>query len=71
MEYDRLNPVQWHQAQGYARQYCARVFRDGGTPLDAIRAFGLVGSCEDETDWSKAVSLIADSLCQQSPRRAA
>lgn len=27
-----INPVQWHQAVGYARQACARFFRDGSTP---------------------------------------
>ena len=50
-----VNPIQWYQAVGYARQSCARVFRDGGTPLDAICAFGI---CENErasNDWGKAV----------------
>ena len=27
-----LNSVQWEQALGYARQACARIFRDGGSP---------------------------------------
>ena len=71
MDIAYLNPVQWHQAQGYARQYCAQVFRDGGTPSDAVKAFGLAFECDQVEDWSKAVSLIADVLCQQSSRRAA
>ena len=29
-----INPVQWQQSIGYARQACARLFRDGGTPAD-------------------------------------
>ena len=36
-----INPVQWQQSVGYARQACARIFRDGGNPADAVRAFGL------------------------------
>lgn len=32
-----VNPLQWHQAIGIARQTCARVFRDGGTPADALK----------------------------------
>ncbi len=38
---DHINPIQWHQANSIARQSCARFFRDGGTPADAMRAFGL------------------------------
>ncbi len=36
-----VNPLQWHQAVGVARQSCARFFRDGGTPADALGAFGV------------------------------
>ena len=36
-----VNSVQWEQAIGYARQACARIFRDGGTPATALGAFGL------------------------------
>ena len=32
-----INSVQWQQAIGYARQVCARMFRDGGTPAEAWR----------------------------------
>ena len=35
-----INPVQWQQSVGYARQACARIFRDGGNPAEAVRAFG-------------------------------
>ena len=36
---DHINPIQWHQAQSVSRQTCARVFRDGGSPRDALAAF--------------------------------
>jgi hypothetical protein len=63
--------MQWHQAVGYARQSCARFFRDGGTPMDAVRAFDV---CDDEraaNDWGKAVEAIAEVLCAQNVKRAA
>lgn len=62
------DPAQWHQAVGVARQACARIFRDGGRPVDAVRAFGLPAEVDD---WSKAVALIAQSLCVAPLRRAA
>jgi hypothetical protein len=56
-----INPVQWNQAQGLSRQSCARIFRDGGSPADALTAFGVAGN--QTVDWSKAVDLIAHQLC--------
>ncbi len=58
-----LNPVQWNQAQGLSRQSCARIFRDGGSPVDALEAFGLGAAEAVAIDWSKAVDLIAQQLC--------
>ena len=69
-----INPVQWNQAQGLSRQSCARIFRDGGSPADALKAFGLAAAETDKIDWSKAVDLIAQQLCmtpQRTMRRAA
>jgi hypothetical protein len=54
---------------GYARQACARIFRDGGSPAEACRAFGL--AAETATDWSIAVDRIALSLCAPALRKAA
>jgi hypothetical protein len=70
---DNLNPLQWHQAIGVARQSCARVFRDGGAPIDALEAFGLRGkrSKSEVLSWDKAVELIAEALCRVPSRRAA
>jgi hypothetical protein len=64
-----INTVQWQQAMGYARQACARIFRDGGSPAEACRAFGLAG--EPAVDWSVAVDRIALTLCAPALRRAA
>lgn len=66
---EHINPLQWHQALGVARQSCARFFRDGGTPADALAAFGLKQSAA--SDWSHAVERIAEVLCAAPQRRAA
>ncbi len=67
-----VDTLQWHQTIGYARQICARVFRDGGAPCDALKAYGLVRSAEQAGgDWSKAVELIAEVMCSQSQKQAA
>ena len=63
--------AQWHQAVGVARQACARIFRDGGTSADAIRTFGLDTSGPAVIDWSRAVTMIAESLCSTRIKRAA
>lgn len=67
---EHINPLQWHQALGVARQSCARFFRDGGVPADAMRAFGLKPLAEHD-DWSHAVEAIAEMLCAAPQRRAA
>ncbi len=64
-----INSLQWQQATGYARQACARIFRDGGSPTEACRAFGLDGA--PAVDWSIAVDRIALALCGPSLRQAA
>jgi hypothetical protein len=65
-----INPLQWTEAMGYARAVCARFFRDGSGPAEALRAFGLT---EPETagDWSIAVDRIAQALCAAPLRKAA
>lgn len=66
---DHLNPIQWHQAVAVSRQECARIFRDGGAPQDALVAFGL--SSTDVTSWERAVDLIATEICARPMKRAA
>jgi hypothetical protein len=55
-----INPMLWQQSLGLARQISARVFRDGGTPGDAVLAVGLVAP--PAVTWDKAVELIAAGL---------
>jgi hypothetical protein len=70
MQHNRhINSVQWEQAVGYARQACARIFRDGGSPRAALSAFGL--GAADAADWSTAVDRIAVALCRAPQRKAA
>ena len=57
------NSFEWDHVQGVARQVCARVFRDGGAPSDALEAFGLAHS-EIHGNWREAVDTIASALCQ-------
>ena len=64
-----IKPAQWHQAVGYARQACARIFRDGGSPAEACLAFGLTGDAA--SNWSIAVDRIAMALCAPAVRKAA
>jgi hypothetical protein len=66
---DHLNPIQWHQALAVSRQTCARVFRDGGTPLEALASFGIAGT--HDVSWDRAVDLIAEKLCAHPVARAA
>ena len=63
-----INPLQWHQSLGFARQACARIFRDGGSPDDALTAFRVEAGT---SDWSVAVERIAQSLCASPLRKAA
>jgi len=64
-----VNPVLWHQSVGIARQACARIFRDGGTPRAAVAAFAL--ESDPGTDWSRAVEAIAEALSTRPMRKAA
>ncbi len=64
-----INPQQWQNNVSIARAACARIFRDGGRPVDALAVFGLESSTG--SDWSRAVDLIAEALSAQPLRRAA
>jgi len=70
MSFNHINPLQWHQALGVARASCARIFRDGGAPADALHAFGLTTDHATQ-DWSRTVEAIAESLCATPMKRAA
>jgi hypothetical protein len=67
MQHDRhISSVQWEQALGYAREACAGIFRDGGSPHAALSAFGL--GMGETADWSAAVDRIALALCSRPAR---
>jgi len=66
-----ISSPHWEHAVSIARQACARIFRDGGEPIDALIAFGVSRQTSETADWSRAVDLIAQSLCSQPSRRAA
>jgi hypothetical protein len=57
-----ISPVQWDQALGLARQSCARIFRDGGAPPDALGVYG-IKMAGVTADWDHAIASIAQSLC--------
>ena len=71
MSPSNLNPVQWNQALGLARQSCARIFRDGGSAADALAVFGLRAPAAEQLDWSRVVETIAQSLCTSTSVRKA
>lgn len=68
-----VNPVEWQQNIGYARLACARIFRDGGKPADALEAFGIAtrDAAVSPADWGQVVERIAHSLSAGRLRRAA
>jgi hypothetical protein len=66
---EHVSPIQWHQAVAVSREQCARIFRDGGAPSDALIAFGL--KFEDGADWERVVDLVAAELCAHPMARAA
>jgi hypothetical protein len=66
------NTVQWHHNIGYARDVCARLFRDGRSPSEALTAFGLPSDAA--IGWSTAVDRITAHLSApqtSAPRKAA
>ncbi|MBU2532642.1 MAG: hypothetical protein KKB37_07875 [Alphaproteobacteria bacterium] len=57
------NSAEWDHATGVARQVCARVFRDGGAPAEALDAFGLAHE-DVQGNWRAAVERIAHAMCR-------
>lgn len=71
MKPDYIDDLQWTQAVAVARQSCAGLFRDGGVPADALATFGLGRDLCPAADWSRAVEMIAETLCQRPDQLAA
>ncbi len=65
---NQLNPGQWTEAVGRAQNYCAAIDRRGGTPIDAVRAYGLFKLDDEPSDWTKAEQIIALAMCKPTPR---
>jgi hypothetical protein len=58
LEPHHVQPRLWHDALAVARETCARFFRDGREPADALRAFGLPAS--DIGGWHHVVNALAE-----------
>lgn len=65
-----LNPVEWELALSMARSICADIFKKGGTPADALTAYGMRRSYS-HPNWQNAIDAIAYSNCHLSTERAA
>ena len=61
LEPRHVRPRQWRQAVDVARETCARFFRDGRSPADAMRACGFAPS--GAVGWGHAVNLLAELHC--------
>jgi hypothetical protein len=60
LEPRHVHPLRWPQAVDVAREVCARFFRDGRSPADTVRAFGLAPS--EAAGWAGAVNAIAEAV---------
>ena len=60
---NQINSAQWTEAIGRAHNYCEAIDRRGGTPIDAVRAYGLFKLDKDPSDWDKAEIIIALAMC--------
>jgi hypothetical protein len=58
-----INPVQWSQAVGLARQAAARVYRNGGSARDAAGSLGVKLAKETDLCWDRAVEMMAERVC--------
>lgn len=63
---NQINPAQWTEAVGRAHNYCTAIDRRGGTPVDALRAYGLFKLDFEPSDWDKAELIIALAMCKPS-----
>jgi hypothetical protein len=59
-----IDALQWHHAQLRARLSCARVFREGGHPADALLQFDVKLDDTRRLGWARAVEAITETLCQ-------
>ncbi|MEZ5926368.1 MAG: hypothetical protein R3D57_18515 [Hyphomicrobiaceae bacterium] len=57
-----INPVQWSQAVGLARQAAARVYREGGGPREAALSFGVKVAKTQDLSWDRAIEMMAERV---------
>ncbi len=65
---NQINPSAWTEAIDRAHNYCTAIDRRGGTPTDAVRAYGLFKLDSDPSDWDKAEQIIALAMCKPTNR---
>jgi hypothetical protein len=58
-----INPVQWSQAVGLARQAAARVYRNGGSAREAAESFGIRLADVPDLSWDRAIEMMAERVC--------
>lgn len=58
-----INPVQWCQAIGLARQAAARVYRNGGSAREAAESFGVKLTKDQDLSWDRAIEVMAERAC--------
>jgi hypothetical protein len=59
-----ISSSQWVEAVGRAHDYCSAIGRRGGSPIDAVRSYGLFKLDSDPADWEKAEQIIALAMCR-------
>jgi len=60
---NQITPAIWTEAIGRAHNYCTAIDRRGGTPVDAVRSYGLYKLEKDPSNWDKAELIIALAMC--------
>ena len=61
LEPQHVHPLRWRHAVDVSRETCARFFRDGRSPADAVRSCGL--ALPGATTWAQAVNMLAELHC--------
>jgi hypothetical protein len=67
LEPRHVRPQQWRQAIDVSRETCARFFRGGRSPADAVRAYGIPAS--GSATWVHAINVIAEIHCAPAESR--
>jgi hypothetical protein len=63
----QTSPRQWNEAMLRAHNYCTSIVRKGGTPVDAVKSYGIFRLEKEPRDWKKAEIIIALAMCKPGP----